>query len=151
MMGPAGPITGPFTVSPDPNGDPSNPDPAGHTRTFRITFPTQMLSGTYVVTLGSGIKDIHGNALDTNLNAGLDQLRGINPNGTTTPVTVVSPSQNVPIPDATAGGPGVLSSTLTVTDDFLIQGLTLTLNVAHARVTDLRGMLIGPNGETVQL
>src|SRR5262249_21603893 len=86
MMGPAGSI-GPngtirasFTVTPNPNG--SDPNPS-FPRTYRINFRTLggssplalALSGTYTLVLASDIKSMAGDALDTNLNAGIDQLR----------------------------------------------------------------------------
>src|SRR5204863_379669 len=64
MVGPAGSIAGPFTVT------------QINSRTFRVGFPTQTLSGTYTVSLGSDIADTLGNKIDTNQNAGLDLLRG---------------------------------------------------------------------------
>jgi subtilisin-like proprotein convertase family protein len=83
-----------FTVAPDPNpgflrliGAPGNlgakyttaadPD-TNHPRTYRITFPTQQYSGTYSLTFASAIRSANGDAIDTNLNAGLDVLRGTN-------------------------------------------------------------------------
>ena len=64
IAGPAGLINGPFTITPVT------------ARTFQIGFPVQQLSGTYTVTLDSSITSASGFALDTNLNAGLDLLRG---------------------------------------------------------------------------
>ena len=51
MTGPTGPIVGPFAVFPDPQTG-ENPN---FPNTFKITFPTQQLSGTYTLTLGAGI------------------------------------------------------------------------------------------------
>ncbi len=143
IMGPAGLINGPFTVTPDPNGDPGNPDPdPTHPRTFRISFPKQELSGTYTISLGPDIQDARGNPLDSNLNAGVAVLRGFDPNGTVTPVTVSTGNVSVPIPDAVGSTPGVATSTINVTDNFLIQGLTLTLNISHTFDPDLEASLI---------
>jgi len=72
LIGPAGPINGPFTIAANPLG--SDPNPASP-RTYRIGFPVQRLSGTYTVTLASSIRSAAGDALDTNLNAGVDLLR----------------------------------------------------------------------------
>src|SRR5207249_3668864 len=55
VLGPAGLITGPFTVT------------ALSARTFRIGFPTQRLSGTYTVTLGPTILSTAGDPLDQDL------------------------------------------------------------------------------------
>jgi subtilisin-like proprotein convertase family protein len=85
MVGPTGPISG-LSITPDPNpgfarliGDTlttaADPDTT-HPRTYRITFPTQQYSGTYTVSLAPTMTDTLGNAVDSNLNAGLDVLRG---------------------------------------------------------------------------
>src|SRR5262249_46335148 len=68
MIGPIGPITGPFTVTANPAGTPA----ALAKRTFQIGFPTQNLNGTYSIKLDSiHIKALNnGDLLDTNLNAG---------------------------------------------------------------------------------
>src|SRR5262249_33084797 len=64
LMGPAGLIPGPFTITPNPAGT----DPLLARRTFRIGFPAQQLSGTYVLTLASSIRSMFGDALDINQN-----------------------------------------------------------------------------------
>jgi subtilisin-like proprotein convertase family protein len=68
MMGLTGQITGPFTLTPDVNSGQArlingnmstaaDPDPA-HPRTYKITFPTQRLSGTYTITLAAQPKSV---------------------------------------------------------------------------------------------
>ena len=137
---------------------------AGNLRTFRIGLPpsaVQFLSGTYTVRFGPGLRDARGNALDQNLNAGVDVLfsRG----ATTTPVVAVSTDTPLAIPDAVdAVTPGVLTSTIVVADDFPIQGLvpvpgqvdpvtglpvlvggiTVQVNIQHPRDPDLQATLI---------
>ena len=170
LMGPAGLVNGPFTITPNPLG--TDPDPS-HPRTFRVAFPPQDLSGTYVLTLAASIKSEAGVAMDVNLNAGVDILFG-GANAVavaTTPVTEVATTANVvagtppapttqalpvAIPDATAVGgvttPGVLTSDLVVVDNFLIQGvtaaglggLTVQLNIMHPSDPDLTATLLGP-------
>jgi subtilisin-like proprotein convertase family protein len=142
ILSPVGPMNGPFTITPNPNNN--DPDPA-HPRTFRITFPTQELSGTYTVLLGSGVQDKHGNAVDTNLNAGLDALRGTPTNGTA-PITVNS--TNVPV---TIAPNSTVTSTINVTDNFVIQGLTLLLNITDPHNPDLEASLISPDGTVIKL
>ena len=86
--------TGPFTITADPNGGPTpDPDPT-HPRTYKIGFPTQQLSGTYTVILAATIRakaqpgQTMGDLLDTNENAGVDVLRGVNPTvATLTPIS----------------------------------------------------------------
>jgi len=80
MFGPAGQINGPFTITADPPGTAA----ALALRTFRIGFPTQQLSGTYTVVLGPNVLSAAGEAMDTNMNAGLDTLRGGNQAGSPT-------------------------------------------------------------------
>ena len=161
VMGPAGLIPGPFTITYDPNGIPTAHDAAGHPRTFLIRFPAghaQVLSGTYTVTFGPGLHDIHGNALDENQNAGLyllDPTR--NPNGQTTQVSYVAPvtaANPAVIPAATVdplGGsttPGKVTASVVVTDTTPIVGLTVQLNINYPNDPDLTATLTAPDGRT---
>jgi subtilisin-like proprotein convertase family protein len=157
MMGPAGSI-GPngtirasFTVTPNPNG--SDPNPS-FPRTYRINFRTLggssplalALSGTYTLVLASDIKSMAGDPLDTNLNAGIDQLRNT-PSAGTTPVTASSTS-----PPQVVGGSQVAQMSIPVADDFLIQGLTVQLNITYnLSVSDLEAFLIAPDGTQIRL
>src|SRR5262249_14128559 len=50
MVGPVGPVDGPFVVTPIVSGVPTGDAPVA--RTFRVSFPTQQLSGSYNLTLG---------------------------------------------------------------------------------------------------
>jgi subtilisin-like proprotein convertase family protein len=135
VMGPTGPINGPFTVAPV----------SGSVRTFRIGFPTQQLSGTYTVTLASSIKSAQGDALDTNLNAGVDILKQT----PTTPTSSLSfASANVPVAIVAQQ---TITSTLTVPTQFLVQGMTLTLNINYPFDSDLEAVLIAPDGTQVPL
>jgi len=151
MIGPAGRITGPFTITDNPLGtdpDPSNP------RTYAINFPTQDLSGTYVLTLAASIRGkeltpgMHdGYLLDTQLTAGLASLRGqLN---TSVPVTYNS-TPAAPIGSATAAGK-VTTSTITITDNYLINGATLSLNISYPSDPDLQAVLIAPDGTQITL
>jgi large repetitive protein len=141
IMGPTGPITGPFTILKNPQG--SDPDPL-HPRTYRIGFPTQSLSGTYTITLASTIADSHGNMLDTNLNAGVDLLKGT-VTGTTVPITY-----NAPLGAAIPAGKTIVS-TLNVPDNFLAQGVTVQLSITHPNDPDLQITLVSPDGIPVVL
>jgi large repetitive protein len=139
ILGPAGIVPGPYTVTPDPQPgeDPNFP------KTYKIGFPTQQLSGTYVVNLAASIQSESGAALDTNLNAGVDLLKGFATTGLTAPITYTSADTPAAIPDLKS-----VSSTITVPDSFVIQGLTLTLNITHARDPDLEAFLVAPDGTT---
>ena len=139
IVGPVGPLAGPFTVSPL------------SATTFRIGFPTQTLSGTYTIELGPDIRDTLGQPLDTNRNAGLDVLRGEGPNAPTEAVSFTASGLPQPIPEPSfPGSPGQLASTITVTDDFTIQGVTTSgrtgirvrLNISHPFVPDLTAILV---------
>jgi subtilisin-like proprotein convertase family protein len=155
LVTPNGTITGPFTLTADPSGTP----PALAKRTFRIGFPTQTLSGNYSVVLapivqGVRVQDVNGYGMDTNLNAGLDTLRGFS----------VVPSVAAPIV-YTQSNPTFISavstvkSTLTIPDQFLIQQdqinhIQLRLNITEAgggpiNDPDLTAKLISPNGKIV--
>ena len=129
---------------------------------FKLSFATQQLSGTYSVTVGTGIVAADGSGIDANLNAGLDVLRGTATNGITTPVTYAATSPAVPstIPPATVNNdgtttPGVLMSPIVVPDNFPIQGdngtvsgLTLSLNITYPTDPDLVAYLLAPDGVT---
>ena len=135
FTGPAGSITGPFTIQANPNG--SDPDPA-HPRTYRVSFPAQSLSGTYTANLASTITDSHGNALDTNSNAGLDLLRGT-VSGPTNTVTY-NDNTSAPIPVAKT-----VVSTLNIPDNFLAQKVTVQINITFPFDPDLQITLVSPN------
>jgi large repetitive protein len=140
IMGPAGlvPLTNVKVVISPVNGSPA------HARTFRITFPTQQLSGTYTLTLDSSIQSAAGNSLDTNLNAGLDVLHGSSPTGSNVPIISSSTDTPLPIPPQKT-----LTSNITVNSSFPIQGVTLTLNITSPNDTDLEASLIAldPGGD----
>jgi subtilisin-like proprotein convertase family protein len=146
----------------------------GGATTFRIGFPTQTLSGTYTVNLSPNILSVApnpanlpgvttGTPLDTNLNAGVDALRGTSTGVTS---TVVYPATAVPvsIPYATASpaANGVLTSQINVPDNFAIQGdvtrngvttagLTVSLNIGYYYDPDLTVTLTAPDGKTITL
>ena len=130
IVGPDGPISGPFSITADPNFDPVHPDPnPSAPRTYRINFPTQTINGAYTVTLPATITSAAGTLMDANLNAGLDVLRGTDTAGgklTTTTISATSP--NVPVaitPSQTT------NSTLVVTNTAILQSLTLELNITY--------------------
>jgi subtilisin-like proprotein convertase family protein len=142
MTGPTGPIVGPFTVVPDPQAgeNPSFP------KTFKISFPTQQLSGTYNLTLGAGIKSQTGIAVDTNQNAGVSLLFT---NATATvpqgPATFTS-AQAAAILPGTPAAPSSVSTSITVpaNDISLIQDFSLQLNINYPNDPDLTATLTTP-------
>ena len=130
------------TVTPNPEGTDPNPD---FPRTFRVSFPTQQLSGTYTIDLAASIQSENGDAVDKDLNAGVDLLKGVSSGGST---PIVYPATSVPdaIPDGKT-----IDSSLTVGDDFVIQDASVTLNITHPNDPDLQAVLITPDGTRVIL
>ena len=107
----------------------------GNATQFTVGFPQQLLSGTYTIQLGTGILDQFGQAPDTNQNAGLDVLRGQSQNGPTTPVQYIASDlpKAIPVPSGTTT-PGQVTSTISVPDDFIVQGDTTSAGVSGLRV-----------------
>jgi subtilisin-like proprotein convertase family protein len=131
------------------NPDPLHPDPdPQHPRTFRISFPPQMLSGTYTIQLASTIRAANGEALDQSLNAGLDILKGINSTSS------LSGPQNFSNPSSFSLKPGkVTLSTITIpaSADFIIQDVNPQLDVTFPHDKLLLVTLTGPDGTQVTL
>jgi hypothetical protein len=140
VQGPAGLINGPYTITPNPLG--TDPD-GNHPRTYRVGFATQQLSGTYTLTLGSGIQSASGSAIDANLNAGVDTLRGTSSSNVTVTFNSTAPVAIQPARTVT--------STITVNDNFLVAGLTLQLNINYPTDPDLTVTLVAPDGTAIQL
>src|SRR5262249_53572515 len=139
----------PTGVIPNPTNSDLDPN---FPRTYRITFPRQTLSGTYSIVLASSVRSKNGDALDTNQNAGLEVLRGQSPSGQSIPVQVPSTDQfPIQLAEASNNKPGVTVSTLNVTDNFVLQSLTLQLNITHPNDPDLSAVLIAPDGTRVTL
>ena len=143
IVGPAGEITGPFSIVHDPA------DSTVHPRVFLVNFPSQQLSGTYTVVLGADMQSAAGEPMDNNLNAGLDVLRGDPSQGLTTLTTVSSD----PIPPVIGGATAGLTakSKITISDDFLVAGVTLTISVTYPNDPDLSAVLRSPDGTVVRL
>ena len=127
---------------------------------FTIGFPQQQLSGTYTIQLSPTIQDTFGDQLDTNQNAGLDVLRGVDQNGPTTPVNYIA--QDVPksIPAPTGTTAGQVTSTISVPDNFMIEGdktasgasvMQVQLSLTYPTDADLTATLthIGPGNEVL--
>ncbi len=142
VMGPAGQINDTFTVT-QPNAN----DPTTYRVNFFLSGTTtvdpQTLNGTYTVTLASSIKDTQGNALDTNLNAGLYRFRGVSPYGASTPLTFAAalPPGGVALP---APGGSTLLVPVSVPASFLVQGVSVKLNITYPYDPDLTATLLAP-------
>jgi subtilisin-like proprotein convertase family protein len=133
--------------------------------TFSVGFPTQNLSGNYSITLSPNILSVApdpadpavGTPLDTNLNAGVDELEGISTGGATSTQNFPATAVPVAIPYAqklvVGTQPGVLTSQVNVTQNFPIQGdvgtvsgITVNLNIIYYNDPDLSVTLTAPNG-----
>jgi len=143
IAGPYGVVAGPYAVAPDPQAG----ENAARPRTFRITFPRQSLSGTYTVTMASSIKSAHGDAVDTNQNAGVDLLFDKSTPGTTTAQNTYSAAG---LPLTIAPGKSV-SSTINVTDNYLIKNFILGLDITYPSDPDLEATLTTPSGAVIRL
>jgi subtilisin-like proprotein convertase family protein len=153
LIGPNGAVPASFKITPNPFNTDPNPN---FPRTYRVGFfspdgsqPLVLnLNGTYTITLASSIKSKAGDALDTNLNVGVDLLRD------TPTLTTTTPRFNSTDVPKQIGGPNantVTDSQLVVTDNFVMtgdQGLTVTLNATYRPDTDLTAVLIAPDGVT---
>lgn len=141
MVGPDGEtITGPFTITPNPNGTDPNPN---YPRTFQISFPAQSVSGTYTITLAPVVRDENGDLMDTNENAGVDLLFD-KPSGGTTNYSQ-SNTTVTPLPY------GNTTSTITVSNPFVLQGVQVGLTINDPNDQTLAATLIAPNGTQVPL
>jgi len=145
LIGPAGIVieaepgeTSPFTVTPDPEG-------TGDQRLFRVEFPTQTVNGTYSLVLGPEIRSTTGHLLDSDLDAGVDAVRGTTVNGASDVVTVEVASG--PIVDGDVPDGGTQEFLISVDQDFEVPtgGLRVRLNLTHPNVQELTGELVALN------
>jgi subtilisin-like proprotein convertase family protein len=144
LMGPLG------LIGPQPNAT----VPASFTvmalnsRSFQINFRTLdgsaplvlNLSGTYTLTLDPSIMSAAGDRLDTNQNAGLDQLRDTSA-GATVPVTTSSTDTPQTILPGTSTTPSVTTSTINIPESFVVQRAELQLNITYPNDPDLEAFL----------
>jgi subtilisin-like proprotein convertase family protein len=129
---------------------PLNPTTSVTARTFRVTFPAQQLDGTYSITLAPNIQAANGDLMDSNLDAGLDQLRNTQSAG----VVPITYNSNDPTPPVIGGATAglITTSTIDVPDSFTVQaGATVLVNIAYKPDPDLEAVLIAPNGTQVPL
>ena len=133
----------------------------GLTSSYQIGFPVQDLSGTYTLQIGPAVLDAFGEGLDSSGSAGLDVLRGEQQNGPTTTV-LYNATDNLPktIPAPGLTGPGVVSSTIVVPDNFIVQGdstsagvsgLRVQINLTYPNDPDLSATLVYDMGQPGQV
>ena len=153
IIGPDGAVSGTFTYAPDPQAG----ENAAFPRTFRITFPSQAVSGTYTVQIDPTpqIESESGFEVDANQNAGVSLLFDQGTAGSTTTTKLYSAANattgSTTNLDATIPVGGSVSSTITINDDYLIQSLLLTLNIAYPNDPDLTATLTSPGDVVVTL
>jgi subtilisin-like proprotein convertase family protein len=123
----------------------ANSSTPANAQTFRIGFQQQELNGTYVATMSSSIQSKNGDAVDSNLNAGVDLLKGT-PSGGIVPVT-----DNASTVPTSIVAQKTVASTITIPDNFILQGLTLSLSITYPHDPDLTAVLVAPDGTRVQL
>ena len=144
MIGPLGAITGPFTII---NGQTLYSEGliplALENRVFEITFPTQSLNGTYTLSIAPSVEDTNGNAVDTNLNAGLDVLEGTNPTNTVVVSTTYPNSQAVTLPPTST-----VTSTISISDAFTIAQPTDTWTLTSPLTTASTQLTVGADTPT---
>ena len=138
--------------------------------TFRVFFPPQVLSGPYSIDFGAKISSSAGFELDNNRNAGLGVLRGGDPVSDAIVVNVSTSTPPPPSPttlpeDDNAILPGQTETfPITVAEDFTISQfipanrdrtasklISVRLNLTTANTTNIRLVLISPDGERVVL
>ncbi len=131
MIGPLGAITGPYTIINGPTLYSEGLIPlALENRVFEITFPSQNLNGTYTLNIAPSVEDTNGNAVDTNLNAGLDMLEGTNPANEVITATNYSATPGVSLPPTS--GTSSVTSTISISDGFQIAQPTETFTLKNA-------------------
>ena len=144
IVGPNGPINGPFIVAPDPQPgeNPAFPE------TYQIRFPTQQLSGTYNIVLGSGIVGQSGAPVDTNQNAAVGLLFT---NTTANSGTSFSANTTNQTLDIGFGFQNQSLITVPAADNGKIQGFGLTLSLQNPDGDPLTATLTTPGGQTITL
>ena len=147
LTGPAGAITA-TAITPITN------------RIFRVSFPAQSVSGSYAIDISSDISSTAGERLDSNLNAGLDILRGgsilSGPVVTRTYPSTVAAVTIAPAVNPTLGIPSVQSMPISIADAFLLQQtadkrIQIKLNISYPNTPDLVATLIAPDGTRLQI
>lgn len=114
-----------------------------NSRFFRITFLQQKLAGNYRIQLGSNIADVNGNKLDSDADAGVENLKGESIGATLEiePRTYGGSALNVPLP-----ANQTVTVNLQVNDSFSVRRALATISIVHPGVRDLEGRLVSPDG-----
>ena len=116
---------------------------------FNVWFAEQPTSGVYTVVVGVDILDLAGNPMNQNIPAPNGEIpadqfmaqwsvSGIRTYNSTDVNKLIADFRRT-------------TSTLTITDDFLISDISVTLNLSHTYDSDLRITLVGPDGTQVVL
>lgn len=132
----------------------------GNSAVYDVTFARQTAAGTYRLVVGPDIWDTAAKRMDQNANGTSDAADTYTAtaslNGATSPPVspppTASPTRRTV---AAAGLPLAIADQrttrifLTVTDDIKVSDLRLTLDISHARTTDLYIRLVAPDGRKV--
>jgi subtilisin-like proprotein convertase family protein len=142
----------PVSVAPlDGAGNPSTIAATPTATTFRVSFPTQVLTGNYNVEFGPDIRDTQGNALDNNRNAGLAVLRGGDPTtGVINPTSFNSTGPVTIQPGQTVVSQVFINDLFTV-QQTLAQRIRIRVDISYPNDPDLVGDLVAPDGTTIRL
>lgn len=144
-------------ITPDVSSVTVTPDPTD-ARAVLIGLPTtQSASGSYTVTLASTIRSLSsGTPLDSNLNAGLDKLRGVAvPSSEVVAKTYFAGQGAVPlsVPAGTVASPAVVSSVINIpaNENDPFTRIAVQLSITSPDVRGLRAELVAPDGSSVLL
>lgn len=103
------------------------------------TYTVEASATGYTSTTVAGVVVVAGQTTTTDIEMEVSNTETSNYPSAATPVA---------IPDADPAG---AAKTLTITDDFLIDDLDITVNITHTYVSDLDLYLVSPWGDSVQL
>lgn len=121
---------------------------SGSTIQFDIRFAEQTRTGNYSITLGTGILDSKGNALNQNGNTTNDEP-GDQYSGTIS--YTASNAYQAPGMPAAVNDYAISTYPLTITDGMSIQNVRVQVNITHGWMSDMIVKLRAPNGTEVLL
>jgi subtilisin-like proprotein convertase family protein len=117
--------------------------PGTDSRFFRVTFTQQKLAGNYRVQLGSQIADVNGLLLDSDADAGVENLKGEAVGATLALETKTYGGQALNI---AIGANQTVTVSLPVNDSYSIRRVLATISIVHPHTRNLEGRLVSPDG-----
>ena len=123
----------------------TDPDPL-HPRTYQIGFAAQSSSGSYTVTLSSSIQSEAATRSTRTRTPGSTCFSG-------RPRWARRPLRQLLEHDGHSAGQqaATVTSSLTIPTSFLVQGLTVALDITYPNDPDLEVFLTSPDGTTIEL